>query len=301
MAEKKVEVSQDIEVSQEDIDNVMGKPQKSAQEIETEQIKETMGNIKHRIIVCSGKGGVGKSTVSTNLAISLASQGFTVGILDVDITGPNVPKMLGVDGQRPDVIPGENKFIPINGPLNIKVMSMAFLLESPDTPVIWRGPIKMKALRQFITDGSWGELDYLIADLPPGTSDETLDIMQLMDGHVVIVTTPQEVATLDARKTVEMAKKMNRPILGIVENMSGLTVKCDHCGEEKHVDLFGSGGGEKAAADLEVPFLGKIPIEQGIMAGGDAGKPYIWNNPESSSAKAFAEVVKAIRSGLEGN
>ncbi|MHA1583630.1 MAG: Mrp/NBP35 family ATP-binding protein, partial [Promethearchaeota archaeon] len=283
MSQKRV----DVEISDDEINQAMGKSKQNPVDSEMDQIKKTLGEIKHKIIVCSGKGGVGKSTVASNLAMALASQGLTVGILDVDITGPNVPKMLGVEDRRPQVNQTTKKFIPIDGPLGIKVMSMAFLLETPDTPVIWRGPLKMKALRQFITDGQWGSLDYLIADLPPGTSDETLDIMQLTGGSVVVVTTPQPVATLDSRKTVEMSKALKRPILGIVENMSGLTVKCPKCNEEVHVDLFGKGGGEKAANELKVPFLGGIPIDIDIRTGGDTGKPFIFQNSDSASAVAF--------------
>ncbi len=288
-----------VEVSQEDLDRVMGNPQKSAQQKEMDDIAKTMAGIKHKIIVCSGKGGVGKTTVATNLALELASQGLAVGILDVDITGPNVPKMLNLEGQRPEVIAGENLFIPINGPLNLKVMSMAFLLETPDTPVIWRGPMKMKAIRQFIAEGKWGSLDYLIADLPPGTSDETLDIMQLTEGDVVVVTTPQDVATLDARKTVMMAKSMKRNVAGVIENMSGFTVKCPDCGKDHTYDLFGAGGGEAAANDLKVPFLGRIPIEQGVRDGGDKGLPFTLKDPESASSKAFRDIVAKIRKAVE--
>ncbi len=288
-----------VEVTQEDMKKMKQNPQQQAYMREIQEIRETLSGIKHKIIVCSGKGGVGKSTVSANLAIALASQGLNVGILDVDITGPNIPKMLGVEGQRPQTVPGQEKFIPINGPLNIKVMSMAFLLETPDTPVIWRGPLKMKAIRQFITQGKWGELDYLIADLPPGTSDETLDIMQLTEGSVVIVTTPQDVANLDARKTVMMAKKMGRPILGIIENMAGLQVKCPKCGELITVDLFGKGGGQKTAQELKVPLIGQIPLDQAIMESGDTGLPFVYREPETPSAIAFEKAVTQIRNTVE--
>ncbi len=288
-----------LELSQEEINKHIENPQKNAQMKEMASIQEAMKNIKHKIIVCSGKGGVGKSTVAVNLAVTLASQGLSVGILDVDITGPNIPKMLNMEGRRPEVIPGENKFIPINGPLNIKVMSMAFLLETPDTPVIWRGPMKMKAIRQFIAEGEWGKLDYLVADLPPGTGDETLDLMQLSEGDVVIVTTPQDVATLDSRKTVVMAKTMKRKILGIIENMSGFSFKCPDCKKEHMIDLFGSGGGELAAKELNVPFLGRIPIEQVIRKGGDEGIPFILKAPESKSSEAFNSIVKKIRDSVE--
>jgi ATP-binding protein involved in chromosome partitioning len=296
--QKKVDVSMDV--SDEDLKKLKAKPkQANPQGEQMAKIGEIMNEIKHKIIVCSGKGGVGKSTVATNLAVSLASQGLRVGILDVDITGPNVPKMLNLEGRRPEVVPGTKQFRPINGPLNIQVMSMAFLLETPDTPVIWRGPLKMGAIRQFIADGAWPGLDYLIADLPPGTSDETLDIMQLTHGSVVIVTTPQDVATLDARKTIEMGKTMQLDILGVIENMSGLVVKCPHCDKQIEMDLFGSGGGEKAANELNVPFLGRIPIEQAVREQGDIGLPVVMKYPESASAKAMEEIVTKIRKSLE--
>jgi ATP-binding protein involved in chromosome partitioning len=288
-----------VQVSQEELDQAFGKNQKNAQQLEMDAIAKTVSDIKHKIIVCSGKGGVGKTTVAVNLAIELANQGLSVGILDVDITGPNVPKMLHLEGQRPDVIVEEKLFKPINGPLNIKVMSMGFLLETSDTPVIWRGPMKMKAIRQFLAEGKWGQLDYLISDLPPGTSDETLDVMQLTEGEVVIVTTPQDVATLDSRKTVMMAKALKRNVVGIVENMSGFTVKCPDCGKSHTYDLFGSGGGEKAANDLNVPFLGAIPIEQGVRDGGDAGLPFALKDPDAASSKAFVSIVNKIRESLE--
>ena len=260
-------------------------------------IEENMAKIKNKIVVISGKGGVGKTTVAVNLAISLASIGLRVGLLDVDITGPNVAKMLGISPElKPQVDPEAKKFFPIVGPLNIKVMSMAFLTMSPDEPVIWRGPMKMGAVRQFLGDAVWGELDYLVCDLPPGTSDETLDILQLIpDENVVVVSTPQQVALMDARKTIKMSMVMERTVLGIIENMSGFN--CPHCG--KFIDLYPPGGGEKAARDFGIELLGKIPFEVEIGQQGDAGLPFIIKYPESESAKAFKEVVSKIREILE--
>ena len=262
-----------------------------------ENIKKNMAKIKHKIVVISGKGGVGKSTIAVNLAMSLASVGLRVGILDVDITGPNVAKMLGISPElKPNVDPDAKKFYPIIGPLNIKVMSMAFLTSSPDEPVIWRGPMKMGAVRQFLGDAIWDELDYLVCDLPPGTSDETLDILQLIpDENVVVVTTPQEVALMDARKTIKMSMVMERNVLGIIENMSGF--KCPHCG--KYIDLYPPGGAEKAAKDFDVRLLGKIPFEVELGIQGDRGLPFVIKNPNSESAKAFKQVVKQIQEIVE--
>jgi Mrp family chromosome partitioning ATPase len=260
-------------------------------------IKKNMDKIKYKIVIISGKGGVGKTTVAVNLAISLASVGLRVGILDVDITGPNVIKMLGVSPElKPQVDPDARKFYPILGPLNMRVMSMAFLILDPDEPVIWRGPMKMGAVRQFLGDTIWGELDYLICDLPPGTSDEILDILQLIpDENVIVVSTPQEVALLSARKTLKMAQIMDRKILGIIENMSGF--KCPYC--QKYIDLYPPGGAEKASKDFNIKLLGKIPFEIEVSQVGDQGLPIVIKKPDSESGKAFKAIVSHIRSILE--
>ena len=274
--------------------------QESKQEIldeRMENIRNNMEKIKHKIVIISGKGGVGKTTVAVNLAMSLASIGLRVGLLDVDITGPNVNKMVGINPEvRPRVDPEAKRFYPVNGPLNIKVMSMAFLTQNSDTPVIWRGPMKMGAVRQFLGDAVWGELDYLICDLPPGTSDETLDILQLIpDENIVVVSTPQEVALMDARKTIAMAQTMQRKVLGIIENMSGF--KCPHC--NNFIDLYPPGGAQKASIDFGITLLGKIPFETDISQQGDQGLPFVLKNPDSESAKAFKSIVKKIRETLE--
>ncbi|MHA2391117.1 MAG: Mrp/NBP35 family ATP-binding protein [Promethearchaeota archaeon] len=263
----------------------------------TQNINKNMEKIKNKIVIISGKGGVGKTTVAVNLAMTLASVGLRVGIIDVDITGPNVLKMLGVDPElKPRVDTEARKFHPINGPLNLKVMSMAFLTLTPDDPVIWRGPMKMSAVRQFLGDAVWGELDYLICDLPPGTSDETLDILQLIpDENVIVVTTPQQVALMDARKTIKMSIAMQRKILGIIENQSGFN--CPHC--DKYIDLYPPGGAERASTDFNIPLLGKIPFEVEVSQQGDQGLPFVLKYPENNSTKSFKEIVNKIRKILE--
>jgi ATP-binding protein involved in chromosome partitioning len=284
-------------------------------------MEEIGRQIKHKIMVLSGKGGVGKSTVSTGLALSLAQQGFRVGILDIDITGPNVPKMMGLDGRRLHV---ENKRIhPAQGHLGVKVISMAFLLEDEDTPVVWRGPIKLGAIQQFIGDVEWGELDYLVIDFPPGTSDEPLTVAQSLpniDG-MVIVTTPQQVALLDSRKSITFSESLKVPVLGVVENMSGYTVQgtaepgstfsvagpggktVDATADEEGrfqftLDIFKQGGGKSTAEEFGVPFLGALPFDPGFVRGGDDGVHRIVSDPEGASAIAFAKVVSAIQDQL---
>ncbi len=284
------------EIPDIDLKKTVEEGKKEVMDLRMKEIEKNLKKIKHKIVVISGKGGVGKTTVAVNLAMSLASIGLRVGILDVDITGPNVIKMLGVNPEmKPRVDVEVNKFYPVNGPLNVKVVSMAFLTDSSDSPVIWRGPMKMSAVRQFLGDVFWGDLDYLICDLPPGTSDETLDILQLIpDENVIVISTPQEVAVMDARKTIKMAMIMKRKILGIIENMSGF--KCPHC--EKYIDLYPPGGVDKASQDYNVELLGKIPFETGVSQQGDIGLPFILKYPDSESAKAFKAVVNKIQNLL---
>ncbi len=269
----------------------MAGPMLSAEQIEDDtKLMETLSRIKHVIIVLSGKGGVGKSTVSSNLAQSLSMMGLMTGIMDLDITGPNIPKMFHIEDERLTV-EGE-KLVPVDVPPSLRVMSMAFLLPDKDSALMWRGPVKMGAVKQFVEDVQWGPLDYLVIDMPPGSGDEALSIAQLIpkaDG-AVIVTTPQEVALLDSRKSVTFAAQSHIPVIGIVENMSGFV--CPHCG--KAVDIFKSGGGEAAAKDMGVPFLGRIPLEPGVVESGDSGLPIVVRDPDSAAAKAFKAFVQKV-------
>ncbi len=258
------------------------------QEEQEQQLKEQLQKIKHTIVVMSGKGGVGKSTVSTNLAVALAQKNHIVGLMDADIHGPNIPKMLGIEGAQ--FMSTGNGIKPVMYYPNLKVVSVAFMLGSTDDAVIWRGPLKHSMIRQFISDVDWGELDYLVVDLPPGTGDEPLSVAQTIQPvtGAIIVTTPQEVALLDSRKTVTFARKLEMPVRGIVENMSGFV--CPHCGQR--TDIFKTGGGEKAAAEMNVPFLGKIPLDPQVVTGSDAGQPYVEKYPMSEMTNAFFELVK---------
>lgn len=258
--------------------------------------KGGIGSVKYRIMVMSGKGGVGKSTVSANLAMSLAMLGRNVGLLDADITGPNIPKMLHIEDRRPTATEDgliEPVEIPLGVDQSISVMSLAFFLEK-GAPVIWRGPLKMKALQQFIDEVEWGNADYLIIDLPPGTSDEPLSIAQLVKPHgALIVTTPQDVAVMDVERAVKMAEALNVPVLGVIENMS--SVVCPHCGEV--FEVFGSGGGKRMAEELNIPFLGSIALDPEIARSGDTGIPFVTQN--SPSAKIFEHMAKKIAESLE--
>lgn len=247
--------------------------------------------VKHIIAVTSGKGGVGKTTVSINLAVALKNLGARVGILDSDITGPNCPLMLGVDDYEPQA--KDNRIIPAEN-YGIKCISMAFFV-AKDTPLIWRGPMLDKAIKQFLTDVDWGELDYLIVDMPPGTGDAQLTMIQATDvSGGVIVTTPQEVALLDGRKGLAMFQQMNVPVLGFVENMSYFQPP----GSEERFDIFGTGGGRKLAEEYNVPFLGEIPLDTRIREGGDCGKPVVASDPDSAVARAFTEVAKQVAANI---
>ncbi len=251
---------------------------------------KVLGRVRHKIVVMSGKGGVGKTTIAVNLAVALARRGWSVGLLDMDLTGPDVPLMLGLEGHR--FPPGIGLIHPVQAkdpPL--RVVSISFVLQ-PDQPVVWRGPLKAHALTQFLGDVAWGDLDFLIVDLPPGTSDEPLAVAEnIVDADgTVIVTTPQAVSTLDVRKAVAFSRLVKMRVLGIVENMSGFT--CPHCGER--TDLFGRGGGERLAEDENVTFLGTIPLEPALVGRGDTGAPFVASLPESAAAKSMEAIVDRV-------
>jgi len=261
------------------------------------KITKNLQKIKHKIVIMSGKGGVGKSTVAVNLAYDLSMRGADVGLLDADLHGPSTLKMLNIEKGQ---IKGDKEGIfPAEVTPHLKVMSMGFFLSNADTPVIWRGPVKMGAIRQFLEDVHWGELDYLIIDLPPGTGDEPLSIAQLIPDSTgtVIVTTPQDIALLDSKKAVNFAKILKIPIIGIIENMSGFN--CPHCDE--YIDIFKAGGGENAARELEVPFLGEIPLDHEIVECCDDGNPFVASDSKSESTESFKEIVAKIEDFANGN
>jgi len=258
-------------------------------------LRTRMSKIKHKIAIISGKGGVGKSTVAVNIASAFAKAGNRVGILDADVHGPSIPRLLGLAGKQVKV--GPPGAFPVLGPLGMKVVSMDFFLPGEKTPTIWRGPLKMRAIRQLLTDVVWGELDFLFIDLPPGTGDEALSIAQLLpeiDG-VIIVTMPSELSRVVVRKSITFAQRMGMRVLGIVENMSAFV--CPTCGDR--FEIFQSGGGKKLAEETGVPFLGEIPIDPKISAISDKGIPLVIANPESPSSKAFQDLVKTVEASLK--
>jgi ATP-binding protein involved in chromosome partitioning len=262
---------------------------------EMKRLEQKLFHIRHKIMVMSGKGGVGKSTVAINLAASLALQNYQVGILDADIHGPNVPKMLGVDKQH--LLGREDGVDPVQVFRNFKAVSMGLLAQDPDKAIVWRGPLKHAAIKQFLGNVNWGDLDFLLIDLPPGTGDEPLSVANLIksvDG-AIIVTTPQDVALLDSRKAVNFSRLLKVPVLGIVENMAGLI--CPHCGER--IDLFKVGGGEKAAQGMGVPFLGRIPIDQRVVEMCDSGEPFVADSTESEAGEAFRQLTRRVLDVLE--
>lgn len=254
-------------------------------------ITRSLGKIKNKILVMSGKGGVGKSTVSVNLALSLAHKGYKVGLMDVDIHGPDVVRMLNMQGtlqppESPDAL-----VPPLVYDDCLKVVSLEYMMKDRDEAIIWRGPLKIQAIRQFVADMDWGDLDYLIVDAPPGTGDEPLSVAQTIPNvKAIVVTTPQKVALADVRKSINFCKTVKMEIIGVVENMSGFV--CPHC--DKTVDIFKSGGGEEVAREFELPFLGRVPMDPKVVIAGDDGKPYLSSGEESPAVQAFSEIVTAV-------
>ena len=262
----------------------------AATDDDQEKIDARMSHIQHKVFVLSGKGGVGKSTIAVNMAVSLAESGKKVGLLDIDIHGPSVPIMLGLY-QMP-LIQNEGSIEPVYAG-NLKVMSIGFILNNEDDALIWRGPMKMGVIKQFLGDVEWGELDYLIVDCPPGTGDEPLSICQLIkdpDGAVV-VTTPQRVAAVDVRKSLTFCRKLEVPVLGILENMSGFS--CPKCGEVS--EIFRTGSGQKMATDFDIPFLGALPVDPAIVAACDGGVPFIQQYENTETAKLMKTLMAPIQ------
>lgn len=258
-------------------------------------ITRSLGKIKNKILVMSGKGGVGKSTVSVNLALALANKGYKVGLMDVDIHGPDVVRMLNLKGglEGPETPGGLVPPLQYND--NLKVVSLEYMLKDRDEAIIWRGPLKIQAIRQFVSDMDWGELDYLVVDAPPGTGDEPLSVAQTITGvKAVVVTTPQKVALADVRKSINFCKTVNMEVVGVVENMSGFV--CPNCSEV--VDIFKTGGGEEVAREFELPFLGRVPMDPRVVIAGDDGVPYLSSDADSPATKAFGEVVDAVEKRL---
>jgi Mrp family chromosome partitioning ATPase len=254
-------------------------------------VEESLKKIKNKYIVLSGKGGVGKTSTSVNLSMALANKGFNVGIMDVDLHGPDVPRMLGLKGMLD--LTKNHKLNPVRYSENLKVVSIESMIASKDDAIIWRGPLKYSAIQQFIGEVEWGELDFLIIDSPPGTGDEPLTIAQtIRDAKAIIVTTPQEVSLADVRKSISFCRTVKMDILGLIENMSGFT--CPHC--NKLVDLFGSGGGEKTADTAGIPFLGRIPFDPNVVSCGDNGISFQEKYADAQVTRAFLDLADKISS-----
>ncbi len=272
-----------------------GTPTKESQQAAAAQkelaINRSLGKIKNKILVMSGKGGVGKSTVSVNLALGLAQKGYQVGLMDVDLHGPDVVRMLNMTGTLEPPDSPDALVPPLKYNDNLKVVSLEYMMRDRDEAIIWRGPLKIQAIRQFVSDMDWGELDYLIIDAPPGTGDEPLSVAQTIP-HVkaIVVTTPQKVALADVRKSINFCKTVKVEIAGLIENMSGMV--CPHCNQT--VDIFKTGGGETLARDMDLPFLGKIPMDPKVVMAGDDGIPYLTTDNASPASQAFAKIVNAI-------
>ena len=263
--------------------------QKKAQAEQDASVHSSLQKIKKKFVVLSGKGGVGKTSTSVNLAMALAQKKFDVGIMDVDLHGPDVPRMLGLKGMLG--LSKNNKLDPMRYSDNLKAISIESLIASKDDAVIWRGPLKYSAIRQFIGEVDWGELDFLIIDSPPGTGDEPLTVAQtISDAQAIIVTTPQEVALADVRKSINFCRTLKMEIFGLIENMSGFT--CPHC--NKMVELFGSGGGEKTAREMGIQFLGRIPFDPNFVSCGDNGVSFQEKYMDSQVTKVFSEIADKL-------
>jgi len=274
-----------------DIQNSMDEAKKKAnpQAEQDAAVNSSLARIKNKIMVMSGKGGVGKTSTSVNLSIALANKGFKVGIMDVDLHGPDVPRMLGLEGMLG--LSKNKKLEPMRSIKNLKAVSIESLTSSKDDAIIWRGPIKYSAIKQFIGDVEWGDLDFLVIDSPPGTGDEPLTIAQtITDAKAVIVTTPQEVSLADVRKSISFCKTVKMEIFGLVENMSGF--ECPHCHE--NVDIFGSGGGERTATETGIRFLGKVPFDQKVVACGDSGTSIQEKYVDSPVSKAITDIADKV-------
>jgi ATP-binding protein involved in chromosome partitioning len=264
--------------------------QQNSQDPLDASVKGSLNKIKNKIIVMSGKGGVGKTSVSVNLSIALANKGFKVGLMDVDLHGPDIPRMLGFKGMLD--LSKNQKLNPISYSENLKAVSIESLTPDKDCAIIWRGPIKHSTIRQFIGDVEWGELDYLIIDSPPGTCDEPLSVIQTIpEAKAIIVTTPQEISLADVRKSISFCKTVGMKILGLIENMSGFT--CPHCGEK--LELFGYGGGERTAKEAGLKFLGRIPFDLNVVSCSDSGTSIQDKYKDSQVTKAFLSITDQLR------
>jgi len=258
-------------------------------------ITRSLGKIKNKILVMSGKGGVGKSTVSVNLALALAKRGHKVGLMDVDLHGPDVIRMLDLKGSLQPPKSKDALIPPLEYNENLKVVSLEYMMKDRDEAIIWRGPLKIQAIRQFVSDMDWGELDYLVIDAPPGTGDEPLSVAQTIPNvKAVIVTTPQKVALADVRKSINFCRVVKVEVAGVVENMAGFV--CPNCNET--VNIFKTGGGEEVAREFDLPFLGRVPMDPKVVMAGDDGIPYLSSDGDSPAITAFAAVVRAIENRL---
>jgi len=257
-------------------------------------LESRLCSIKHKILVMSGKGGVGKSTTAVNLALALSLEGNKVGLLDVDLHGPSLPKMIGLESSRPEMTEQGIEPLQFGG---IKLMSIGFLLESKSDALIIRGPMKAGAIQQLLADVNWGALDYLIIDCPPGTGDEPLSAVQMLGegAAAVLVTTPQDVALIDVEKSITFCRQLKLPVIGVVENMSGFL--CPHCGERS--DIFKRGGGQRLAQQSDIPLLAEVPLDPRVVAAGDSGQPHILAYPDSECSRALGDVAEAVMKHCE--